>query len=201
MDGDETADRDGTVDGDGTVNSDETVNGGETVDDQDRLEHPDAFVEELKARLAYSYFERHLAVVFWFLVAGAPLALLYRLSVLYQQRVRSGERPQLPASRWLWLMEWLPLRIVGFTLALVGHFQTALGTWRELLLSGWSSQRVLLAVVNAAMSPARVDAGGAATDSPDDGETIGQVVKEVEGLFYSAIVCWLILISVVLILA
>ena len=201
VDGDETADRDGTVDGDGTVNSDETVNGGETVDDQDRLEHPDAFVEELKARLAYSYFERHLAVVFWFLVAGAPLALLYRLSVLYQQRVRSGERPQLPASGWLWLMEWLPLRIVGFTLALVGHFQTALGTWRELLLSGWSSQRVLLAVVNAAMSPARVDAGGAATDSPDDGETISQVVKEVEGLFYSAIVCWLILISVILILA
>lgn len=168
--------------------------------DEGPFEHPGAFVEELKARLAYSYFERHLAVVFWFMVAGAPLALLYRLSVLYQQRVRTDGLLQRPADQWLWLMEWLPLRFVGFTLALVGHFQTALGQWRALLLSGLSSQRVLLAVVNAAMSPARAEDGVGVTGSPAEGETIGQVVKEVEGLFYSAIVCWLVLISLILIL-
>ena len=164
-------------------------------------EDHEAFGEELKARLAYSYFERHLAVVFWFMVAGAPLALLYRLSVLYRQNVQDHDPSDNAGDKWLWLMEWLPLRIVGFTLALVGHFQTALGKWRELLLSGESSQRVLLAVVNAAMSPAGVGGGSEEANRLAGGEVISQMVKEVEGLFYSAIVCWLVLISLVLILS
>lgn len=164
-------------------------------------EDHEAFAEELKARLAYSYFERHLGVVFWFMVAGAPLALLYRLSVLYRQNVQNHDPSDNAGDKWLWLMEWLPLRIVGFTLALVGHFQTALGKWRELLLSGESSQRVLLAVVNAAMSPAGVGGGSEEANRLAGGEVISQMVKEVEGLFYSAIVCWLVLISLVLILS
>lgn len=169
-------------------------------------EDPRAFTEELKARLAYSYFERHLAVVFWFMVAGAPLALLYRLSVLYQQNAQGADASASPGGKWLWLMEWLPLRVVGFTLALVGHFQAALGRWRELLFSGLSSPRVLLAVVNAALGP--VPAGAASDDQSGDdqsggagGEAAGQVVKEVESLFYNTIVCWLVLISLVLILS
>ena len=143
------------------------------------------FTEELKARLAYSYFERYFAVLFWFVVAGAPLALLYRLSVLYTQNKVASKDTAEVSQRWLWFMEWLPLRIVGLTLAFVGHFDSCVQRWWELLWSVQSSQRTLLALVNGAL------------DGSVEQQTAApaQVVRTVEQLFFNAVVCWLVVIA------
>ena len=190
----------------------------------------ETFFEELKARLAYSYFERYLAVVFWFMVAGAPLALLYRLSVLYRKNAQliscqadteGMDDGVKTGQKWLWLLEWLPLKITGMTLALVGHFNAAVQRWSDLLWSGMSSEVSLLAIVNAALDglsandssekstleSSALEAVTLETDSETAGEdehlgaSASQVVRGVEALFFNAIVCWLVVIAVVVILA
>ena len=169
------------------------------------------FSEELKARLAYSYFERHLAVLFWFMIAGAPLALLYRLSVLYRQNsshsdfaAKTGQREtgqREAGQRWLWIMEWLPLRVVGLTLALVGHFNSALQRWREQLFSRQTSQRTLLAIVNAALDGLSEEDRPELGLADEPGVLASQVVRGVERLFFNTIVCWLVVIALAIVLA
>lgn len=89
---------------------------------------------------AYRAFERLFAVLFWFLLLGIPGAILYRLSRLATDTLAHGEPAgQAPAAaadrdlaaRWLWLVEWLPVRAVGFTLAIVGNFAGCYRVWRE----------------------------------------------------------------------
>ncbi|WGL16645.1 regulatory signaling modulator protein AmpE [Microbulbifer bruguierae] len=88
---------------------------------------------------AYRAFERLFVVLFWFLLLGIPGALLYRLSQLVTvtesgEKVASNGESSLPdvelALRWLWLLEWLPVRVMGFTLAIVGNFAGCYRAWR-----------------------------------------------------------------------
>ncbi len=93
--------------------------------------------------IAYRYFERYFAVMFWFILAGAPGALLYRLSVIYyQQRLQDDPKTDFQ-NRWLWLLEWLPVRLVGISLAVVGNFPACLARLSESIVSLASSMEVL----------------------------------------------------------
>ncbi len=185
----------------------------------------ETFFEELKTRLAYSYFERHLVVVFWFMAAGAPLALLYRLSVLYQKNAQPSSRQtdiggmddgMKTRQKWLWLLEWLPLKITGLTLALVGYFNAAIERWWDMLWSAESTEVSLLAMVNAALDSPSANVNSATgalepgvldinSDKIEEHERLGarasQVVRSIEALFFNTIVCWLVVIAVVVILA
>jgi len=99
--------------------------------------------------IAYRYFERYFAVIFWFILAGAPGALLYRLSVIYSQNgPDEGEPPG--KHRWLWLLEWLPVRLVGISLAVVGNFSACLARLSESMVSSAGSADVLGAYALAA---------------------------------------------------
>lgn len=86
--------------------------------------------EEVFRGAAYRAFERLFAVLFWFLLLGIPGALLYRLSALYAAR----QAQDATASRWLWLLEWLPVRATGFTFAIVGNFAGCYRAWRQCLM-------------------------------------------------------------------
>ncbi len=174
-----------------------------TVDASDGQAMDEAsFLEELKARLAYSYFERQLAVLFWFLVGGAPLALLYRLSVLYRQNALLAEDSSEAGRSWLWVMEWLPLRVVGLTLALVGHFNRGLRYWRELFWSDQSTQQTLLTWVNGALGDVDQEPDLAITTEAElTGAAFSSEVRRVERLFFNAIVCWLVVIALLVIVA
>ncbi len=79
--------------------------------------------EALKV-IAYRGFERTFAVLFWFFIAGALGALLYRLSVLYRDLNETDSVQTQIASRWLWLLELPSVRLMGVTWALVGNFDT-----------------------------------------------------------------------------
>lgn len=79
--------------------------------------------EALKV-IAYRGFERTFAVLFWFFIAGALGALLYRLSVLYRDLSETDSAQTQIASRWLWLLELPSVRLMGATWAFVGNFDT-----------------------------------------------------------------------------
>lgn len=79
---------------------------------------------------AYQGFERLFAVLFWFVLLGPAGALLYRLSFLYAQA--HNERL---ARRWLWALEWLPVRLLGVSFAVTGNFVGCVNRWKRHVLS------------------------------------------------------------------
>lgn len=94
--------------------------------------------DEVVGALSYRYFERYFAVIFWFVLAGAPGALLYRLLVLHLEIAANGryEDDSQRVQHGLHLMEWLPVRLMGLSLAFVGNFTACLESLRASLLSG-----------------------------------------------------------------
>ncbi|WP_193166225.1 regulatory signaling modulator protein AmpE [Microbulbifer hainanensis] len=88
--------------------------------------------EQVFRGAAYCAFERLFAVLFWFILLGIPGALLFRLSALYAERANEGNADA-TAARWLWLLEWLPVRVMGFTFAIVGNFAGCYRAWRQCL--------------------------------------------------------------------
>ena len=78
--------------------------------------------DEVFAALPYRIFERSFAVVFWFFFLGAPVALCYRLLALYGDLdlensaadIEEELNNQSPAGKLLWLLEWIPVRLLGW---------------------------------------------------------------------------------------
>lgn len=89
--------------------------------------------------VSYRGFERMFAVLFWFLILGPVGALLYRLSALYLER-----QPDAVAQRWLWLLEWPAVRLMGFTWAMAGNFDTCFCRWQRDFFDVERSSQTLL---------------------------------------------------------
>ena len=160
--------------------------------------------QALLQNLSYRFFEHSFPVIFWFFILGAPGALLYRLSELQANRkqlqneegaecdVEDGIAcPAMTAAqRWLWLMEWLPVRILGFTFALVGNFGCCMHHWKECVLCPVrTTGQILLHYVVGALSA--------------DVENADIEVAELEmvrNLFHRAMVLWLCLIAFLVVL-
>lgn len=84
----------------------------------------------------YRGFERMFAVIFWFVVAGAPGALAYRLSVLlWVHLLEVNDKRAAVVARAVTLIEWPAARLLGLSWALVGHFDLCMVRWRHLWLS------------------------------------------------------------------
>ncbi|MGS2724174.1 hypothetical protein ACVBEJ_10550 [Porticoccus sp. GXU_MW_L64] len=159
--------------------------------------------QALLQKLSYRFFEHSFPVVFWFFLLGAPGALLYRLSELQAnktQRDGSGGNcdaddgitcPALNlAQRWLWLMEWMPVRMLGFTFALVGNFGCCMHHWKECVVCPIrTTGQVLLHYVVGALS-ANVDSADIQVAE----------LEAVHSLFHRAMVLWLCLIAFLVVL-
>ena len=170
-----------------------------------------ALAQELRQRVAYAYLERYLAVIFWSLLGGVGGALLYRLSVLYRasfvtlvadsEAGESGFAGYLQlreASRWLTLLEWLPLGLVGFTLSLVGRFGAGLSQWLTRWFSARPSTDVLQDCVDDALGTDKAAFGwGVALMSTAD---IAASCEQIAQLFKRVLVFWLCLLALALVL-
>lgn len=99
------------------------------VDDLAVGDWPELHLRMLEAG-AYQGFERLFAVLFWFLIFGPAGALLYRLSFLYARMRPEREILQ----RWLWALEWLPVRLVGASFAITGNFVGCVNRWKTYAL-------------------------------------------------------------------
>lgn len=75
--------------------------------------------------ISYRGFERTFAVLFWFVIAGAVGALLYRMSAIYREQTAPHSNEAVLADKWLWLIEFPAVRLMGVTWAFVGNFDSS----------------------------------------------------------------------------
>lgn len=101
---------------------------------------------ETEYELAYYEFERWFAVVFWFVVAGAAGAFAYRVLVLAAERHKA-------CADWLGFAEWIPARLTGLSVGLVGDFDATLSQWEETLDHGVDTRATLHSFVGSGISP------------------------------------------------
>jgi len=92
--------------------------------------------------ISYRGFERTFAVLFWFVIAGAVGALLYRLSAIYREQTAPNSNEALLADKWLWLIEFPAVRLMGLTWAFVGNFDSC--PLRDSLLDSENSSMTIL---------------------------------------------------------
>ncbi|WNZ57452.1 regulatory signaling modulator protein AmpE [Microbulbifer sp. MKSA007] len=135
--------------------------------------------EQVFRGAAYCAFERLFAVLFWFILLGIPGAVLFRLSALYAENTR-GSSEEATAARWLWLLEWLPVRVMGLSFAIVGNFAGCYRAWRRVLMCREShTDQVLEAYLEGAL-------GGIDASECSGGSDLSQMQRqsgaEIEGL-------------------
>ncbi len=146
--------------------------------------------------LLYRGFERLFAVFFWFLILGAPGALLYRLSVLYRENLDPEEPGASFASRWLWLIEWPAVRLLGMSWALAGNFVGCFERWKECVFCPRrTSAEVLEHYAQGALnlSAAELTLGGIELQASCSADQI----RAVQALLSRSLWLWLCLIAVV----
>ena len=179
-----------------------------------RLETAEGIKEQIFAALPYRMFERTFVVVFWFFFFGAPAALAYRLLALHgdlkldasldgsldsslksslhsSDDERLDSRRESRAVKWLWLMEWLPARLLSLTLGLVGNFSQAAGATHRLLFSRSIGTSTFL----------REAVFGALDQSQASDALTPQLTSDVVSLLGRAMTTWLVIIAVLVILA
>ena len=145
--------------------------------------------EEVFAALPYRIFERSFVVIFWFFLLGAPAALAYRLLALYGDLRLDSQDSR--AAKWLWLMEWLPVRLLGITLGLVGNFSHAAGSTRQLVFSrSIGSGEFLRSAIKGGLQ------------SKEAAPTLdAQTINDVVSLLGRAMTAWLVVIAILVILS
>ena len=140
--------------------------------------------EEALANIGYRYFEHYFVVLFWFILAGPAGALLYRLAQLHCDDEMDRGRIAAAARRFLWLMEWVPVRILGFTLAIVGNFASCLKPLLESLVDFSASSALTISrLVSGALDIEYTDG-----DQTDAENTAVLEVSGVQSLFHRAMI-------------
>lgn len=84
-------------------------------------EEPAGLLEAVQNHLLWQGFQGFFAVIFYYLLGGPLAALTYRLLVL------TAEQAQFPglagsATRTLHILDWLPVRLLSISFALIGNF-------------------------------------------------------------------------------
>ena len=154
----------------------------------------DGLHERVFRGAAYCAFERLFAVLFWFVLLGVPGALLYRLSALYAERRDEGDRAT--AERWLWLLEWLPVRVMGFTFAIVGNFAGCYRAWRQCLTCRERrTDEVLEAYLEGALGG--IDAGecSAGLEVAEGQRFCGAQLEGLQSLLSRALLLWITVLA------
>lgn len=120
----------------------------------------------VKAMLAQTH-QRIFAPIFYLVIAGPVGPVLYRLASMMMDHGRrratfSGLTQA--AESLVWLLNWIPARLLGFAFCMAGHFTLAMARWRAL---GWSggdnNPDFLQATALGAMDIDKVDASDAAS--------------------------------------
>ena len=112
-------------------------------------------LHELVLRAAvYRGFERRFATIFWFLILGPLGAIISRLCWLYKRGDEQlDETPSDQATRWLWLLEWPAVRVLGISFAVTGNFVGCFQRWRDCFFCrSRSATDVLIQAVGGALS-------------------------------------------------
>ena len=156
-----------------------------------QAQDPASLLQAVQTRLLWKSYEGFFAVIFWYLLLGPMAALAYRLLALCAEHAElEGLRER--AEQLRHAFDWLPVRVLLGSFALVGNFVAVNRALLQELLSWDVSARRLLA-----------DAGPLAADlSPViDGEAGIARLDEIAALLVRTRVFWYAVIALLTILA
>lgn len=138
--------------------------------------------------------QRIFAVLFWFYLFGPAGAVLYRLiSIAAAMPMPDSGLPDMTnaARKTEAVLDWVPVRLLTFIFALSGHFAKVLVVWKRHVITGLSSNQVML-----------MDCGIAAlgfSDEdhlPEDGSVERQALNLIDRSFMIALVVILVLVFI-----
>ncbi len=161
---------------------------GDSAEDADPEDWISMHRQALKT-IAYRGCERMFAVIFWFLVLGPAGALMYRLSVLYRDRSSST-----PVHRWLWLLEWPVVRVMGITWAMAGNFDSCFFRCQRGLTDIRSASATLL-------YDQILGALGKTETRPDDSAVDLDMIRASQPLFSRSLLLWVCVLALITLLA
>ncbi|MGL6161278.1 regulatory signaling modulator protein AmpE [Microbulbifer sp.] len=151
--------------------------------------------EQVFRGAAYCAFERLFAVLFWFLLLGVPGALMYRLSALYADAAPEGGNRE-TAARWLWLLEWLPVRAMGFSFAIVGNFAGCYRAWRQCLTCRErSTPEVLEIYLEGALGGIDASECSAGVEVAEGQRACGAQLEGLQSLLSRALLLWITVLA------
>lgn len=152
-----------------------------------------SYRQSLHRHLLYTVFvegnSRVFAVIFWYVVLGPAGAVLYRITNLSSAEPESADNsPEFAQAARLMgnILDWLPVRVLGFLFALSGHFVHVFDCWRKKVFLGPSTNESLL-----------VECGDAALgiDPQDNIPEDGCAEKSAIGLLDRSLIILLVIIA------
>jgi len=110
--------------------------------------------EGVQAGLSYLYLERFFVSVFWFMAFGAPGVLL----VWFMSTGMQDQHADAFCHRLKQALYWIPVRLMAFTLALMGNFSQCFQVWLDQARDFERDDRVLLLTcLKSALGPVAED--------------------------------------------
>ncbi|AYC34293.1 hypothetical protein D3880_18815 [Pseudomonas cavernae] len=150
-------------------------------------EESSALLLRVQGYLVWQAYQSFFAVIFWYALLGPVAALAYRLLAL------TGEHAQLPALRERALQlrhafDWVPVRVLAASFALVGNFVAVSRVLLHELLS-WevSAAQLMVKVGRAAGDLPELVLGEAGVASLDE---LWQLLVRAAVLWYAALALW-----------
>lgn len=84
-------------------------------------EEPHGLIKAVQSHLLWQGFQGFFAVIFYYLIGGPLAALTYRLLVLTAEQAQVAPLAGI-ATRVLHVLDWLPVRLLSISFALIGNF-------------------------------------------------------------------------------
>jgi len=154
-------------------------------------ENEQSLLSRVQSWLLWQGFSGLFVLIFWYALLGPIPALAYRLLVLTEQQAQgSGLRERATLLRHA--LDWLPLRLLLLSFALVGNFSPVLRTVMDKLLDWEADSHALLQQAAQAAEDIPLEASresGAATL-----ETLWQLLLRSAVLWYAGFALWLLLL-------
>ena len=163
-------------------------------DDSDEAPDTEQEVHAMIQRaFLYEGLQRWFCVLFYFVLLGPAGALVYRLI----QLCRDSFEPA-TVERWLFLLDWVPARLLAATFAVTGDF---IGS-KDTLLTGLRDHgepagALLYRVGAAALGPESTWAAG---DDSGYGPAAAAQNREFDALLSRSAVCWIVIFSLLVLL-
>src|SRR5258706_15605673 len=131
----------------------------------DPADAPLAFAVEPLIDAAFAAALRRLfGVIFWFVIAGAVGALLYRIAQVCAQTRQASDMQRELARKFAAALDWLPAHLIALALAIAADFDAVLKAWRDYHVTHPQGYFTLDPGFLAAVARASVDADVAAGD-------------------------------------
>lgn len=154
------------------------------------VEAPESALRQAQGALLWQSYQGFFAVIFWYVLLGPVVALAYRLFDLVE-RNSTQESVRLLAGQWRTGMDWLPVRALALSFALMGNFmRVACLLLSELLRWQTSAQELLL----------EIGMAGADLDTVEPGESGVASLDTLRQLLVRAAVLWYATLALIILL-